>query len=84
MRNHQKIKKMSIVEKFTDDEIFPYILDTVEDLKEAKVSYPSGLQATGVELTPTNVKDEPAVDWDAEEGSFYTLLLTGELDLMIY
>lgn len=30
----------------------------------------------GNELTPTQVKDEPAVKWDAEEGALYTLLMT--------
>lgn len=69
---------MSIVEKFTEDEIFPYILDLVEDLQEAKVSYPSGAKASGGELTPTQVKDQPEVEWEAEDGSYYTLLLTGE------
>lgn len=72
---------MSIVEKFTEDEIFPYIIDTVDDLQEAKVTYPSGAVVNGAELTPTQVKDEPQLEWTAEEGAYYTLLLTGELQL---
>lgn len=31
---------------------------------------------TAVEYTPTQVKDEPQVVWEAEEGSYYTLIMT--------
>jgi len=31
----------------------------------------------GYELTPTQVKDQPSVRWNAEPYSFYTLCLTG-------
>lgn len=27
-------------------------------------------------LTPTQVKDQPTVEWDAEDGGFYTLCMT--------
>jgi len=30
----------------------------------------------GVELTPTQVKDQPTVEWDAQPGDFYTLIMT--------
>jgi len=32
----------------------------------------------GNELTPTQVKDQPSVRWNAESNSYYTLCLTGE------
>ncbi|XP_068152879.1 protein D2 [Drosophila tropicalis] len=42
-----------------------------------KVSYKSGLMAKdGGELTPTQVKDQPCVEWNAEPDALYTLLLT--------
>ncbi|XP_015368042.1 PREDICTED: protein D3-like [Diuraphis noxia] len=41
------------------------------------VYYPSSMKAElGNELTPTQVKDEPSVRWNAESNSFYTLCLT--------
>lgn len=30
----------------------------------------------GLELTPTQVKGQPQVSWEAEEGAFYTLIMT--------
>lgn len=42
-----------------------------------KVSYPSGVTVNlGNELTPTQVKDVPQVSWEAEKGTYYTLLMT--------
>ncbi|XP_053698466.1 protein D3-like [Sabethes cyaneus] len=42
-----------------------------------KVSYPSGQQVSlGNELTPTQVKDQPTVSWDAEPNGLYTLIMT--------
>lgn len=41
-----------------------------------QVYYQSGLKAElGNELTPTQVKDQPSVGWNAEQYSFYTLSL---------
>lgn len=43
----------------------------------AKVTYVSGVSCDlGNELTPTQVKDAPKVDWNADTNSFYTLCLT--------
>jgi len=66
---------MSVLEKFLSDKIVP---DTIDEApgKVLKVSYSSGVSVKGIELTPTQVKDEPKVEWDADDGSFYTLLLT--------
>ncbi|NP_001166821.1 phosphatidylethanolamine binding protein isoform 1 [Bombyx mori] len=42
-----------------------------------QVKYPSGVEVKeGNELTPTQVKDEPSVKWDAEPGQYYTLAMT--------
>ncbi|XP_055595938.1 protein D2-like [Uranotaenia lowii] len=49
----------------------------VAPAEEAKVSYPSGaVVQQGNELTPTQVKDIPKVEWNADSGSFYTLCMT--------
>ncbi|GAB0092410.1 Phosphatidylethanolamine-binding protein [Sergentomyia squamirostris] len=42
-----------------------------------KVSYPSGVVVNeGNELTPTQVKDIPKVEWDSDSGTFWTLCMT--------
>ncbi|CAG5049621.1 unnamed protein product [Parnassius apollo] len=42
-----------------------------------KVTYPSGVEVKeGNELTPTQVKDQPTVSWDAEQNAFYTVAMT--------
>uniref|UniRef100_A0A2S2QP17 Phosphatidylethanolamine-binding F40A3.3 n=1 Tax=Sipha flava TaxID=143950 RepID=A0A2S2QP17_9HEMI len=44
--------------------------------KLLQVNYLSGVKAElGNELTPTQVKDQPSVVWDAKPNSFYTLYL---------
>lgn len=44
-----------------------------------KVKYNSGVEVNfGNELTPTQVKDVPAVKWNAVPDSYYTLAMTGE------
>ncbi|CAG9765078.1 unnamed protein product [Ceutorhynchus assimilis] len=43
----------------------------------AQVSYPSGVKVDqGNELTPTQVKDQPTVQWQADANAFYTLCMT--------
>lgn len=43
----------------------------------AKVNYVSGVTANeGNELTPTQVKDEPKVEWNADANALYTLCMT--------
>lgn len=40
------------------------------------MKYPSGVTVDlGNELTPTQVKDTPKVEWDAEKGVYYSLLM---------
>ncbi|XP_055849016.1 protein D3-like [Episyrphus balteatus] len=42
-----------------------------------KISYDSGVFADkGVELTPTQVKNQPKVEWKVQKNTFYTLILT--------
>ena len=33
----------------------------------------------GAQWTPTQVKDQPFVHWEVEEGAFYTMVMTGRL-----
>lgn len=43
----------------------------------ASVTYNSGVSCEeGNELTPTQVKDVPKVDWNADPSNFYTLCMT--------
>lgn len=67
---------MSASEAFTTNEIVPDILD--DGPKELlRVSYSSGLKLDiGSELTPTQVKDQPNVEYEGDNDAFYTLLLT--------
>ncbi|XP_015610252.1 protein D2 isoform X2 [Cephus cinctus] len=56
--------------------VIPDVVDTVPP-SFAKVVYPNNLTIEiGKEYTPTQVKDQPSVSWDAEAGSFYTLCMT--------
>ncbi|KAH8382307.1 hypothetical protein KR009_002857 [Drosophila setifemur] len=55
--------------------IIPDIID-VKPASKATIKYPSGVQVElGKELTPTQVKDQPTVEFDADAGSLYTLLV---------
>jgi hypothetical protein len=66
--------------KFSDNEIVPDVLESLPEIETLKVSYPSGVSINlGNVLTPTQVKDQPTVEYEAEAGAFYTLLMTGEL-----
>ncbi|CAO1444026.1 unnamed protein product [Diamesa hyperborea] len=65
-----------VIEKFTSNEIIPDVINGLQE-SELKVTFPSGNEVKlGNVLTPTQVKDEPSVEWVAEEDTFYTLLLT--------
>lgn len=67
-----------ISDKFRREEIVPDVLEVVPELKLLKISYPSGVEVNlGNVLTPTEVKDQPTVELELEDGSFYTLLMTG-------
>lgn len=64
--------------KFRDEEIAPDVLEAIPELDLLKISYPSGMNVNlGNVLTPTQVKDQPKVEWEGEDDAFYTLLMTG-------
>lgn len=67
---------MSVLQKFISEGIVSDIIDEAPQ-NVLKVTYSSGGIVNGVELTPTQVKDQPQVDWVAEAGAYYTLILTG-------
>ncbi|XP_073817246.1 protein D3-like [Musca autumnalis] len=61
---------------FKDNEIIPDVINAAPQ-QFLKVSYDNGLKADkGNELTPTQVQKQPKVEWDAEDGAYYTLIMT--------
>ncbi|XP_058467298.1 protein D3-like [Malaya genurostris] len=61
---------------FEENGIVP---DVIAESPQAllQVSYPSGLKINlGNELTPTQVKHQPSVSWEAEPNALYTLIMT--------
>ncbi|CAG2116318.1 unnamed protein product, partial [Medioppia subpectinata] len=55
--------------------IVPDVIDTMPS-NIMKVIYTSGCKAElGNELTPTQVKSPPNVDWPTESGQLYTLIM---------
>jgi hypothetical protein len=59
-------------------EVVPDVIDTLPPAV-VNVSYPSGVSVNiGKELTPTQVKDQPTVKWDADNSAYYTLCMTGK------
>ncbi|EDW24300.1 GL24078 [Drosophila persimilis] len=63
-------------ECFAKHEIVPDVVP-VGPNKLLKVTYGGGLVVDkGAELTPTQVKAQPNVEWDAEPEALYTLILT--------
>lgn len=67
----------NVPEAFAEHEIVPDVL-AVAPPGLVKVSYPSSGKEVhlGNELTPTQVKDQPTVSWEAEPGALYTLVMT--------
>uniref|UniRef100_A0A1I8QCD4 Phosphatidylethanolamine-binding protein n=1 Tax=Stomoxys calcitrans TaxID=35570 RepID=A0A1I8QCD4_STOCA len=65
-----------IVKAMLLNEVIPDVLD--EGPKEVlKVTFDNGAKVNmGNELTPTQVQNQPHVEWDSEEGAYYTLLMT--------
>ncbi|VVC35373.1 Hypothetical protein CINCED_3A022148 [Cinara cedri] len=59
-----------------EHEIVPDVI-SVAPSEIIKVSYSSGVSVNmGNELTPTQVKYEPSVNWPADPNAFYTLCMT--------
>ncbi|XP_055586704.1 protein D3-like [Uranotaenia lowii] len=68
-------KMADILKVFTDNEVIPDVIDQAPT-ELAKISYPSGASVNGGnELTPTMVKDQPTIEWTADESSYYTLFM---------
>lgn len=64
-----------IHQMFTEHDIVPVLIDEAP-LVFAKVGYRSKLLVeAGKELTPTEVRDPPKVEWDADPIIFYTLVM---------
>ncbi|KAL4002382.1 Hippocampal cholinergic neurostimulating peptide [Acanthocheilonema viteae] len=67
---------MSVEEAFKKHQVVPDVVSTAPT-KLITIDYSSGVKANlGNELTPTQVKDEPKVSWEADAESLYTLVLT--------
>uniref|UniRef100_A0A182TGP9 Phosphatidylethanolamine-binding protein n=1 Tax=Anopheles melas TaxID=34690 RepID=A0A182TGP9_9DIPT len=60
---------------FAQHEVIPDVIDAAP--KEfAKITYPSGVTVSGGnELRPTQVKDQPRVEWTAKPDAYYTLFM---------
>uniref|UniRef100_U5EQ08 Putative phosphatidylethanolamine-binding protein n=1 Tax=Corethrella appendiculata TaxID=1370023 RepID=U5EQ08_9DIPT len=66
----------SIFKNMEKHQVVPDVIDAAP-AEVAKVNYVSGVQVSeGNELTPTQVKDQPSVEWNADSSSFYTLCMT--------
>ncbi|XP_039492541.1 protein D2 [Drosophila santomea] len=66
----------SVEEVFRSHQVVPDVIPEPPN-QLLKVVYSNNLVAKdGVELTPTQVKDQPVVEWDAQPGEFYTLIMT--------
>ncbi|KAH8343864.1 hypothetical protein KR084_000561 [Drosophila pseudotakahashii] len=54
-----------------------YLPSRMSHLVSSQVTYGGGqVVDMGGELTPTQVKDQPSVEWDADPNALYTLVLT--------
>ncbi|CAI6348591.1 unnamed protein product [Macrosiphum euphorbiae] len=68
--------KCNVNQAMKNQQVVPDVIP-VAPKEILQVNYISGAKALlGNELTPTNVKDQPSVSWNADSNSFYTLCLT--------
>ncbi|KPJ07781.1 Phosphatidylethanolamine-binding protein-like F40A3.3 [Papilio machaon] len=66
----------TVAKSFAENAVVPDVIP-VAPAALVKVNYPSGVEAKeGNELTPTQVKDQPTLKWDAEQNTFYTVAMT--------
>ncbi|XP_013145989.1 PREDICTED: protein D3-like isoform X1 [Papilio polytes] len=66
----------TIAKSFAENAVVPDVVP-IAPAAQLKVKYPSGAEVKeGNELTPTQVKDQPTVKWDAEQNTFYTVAMT--------
>ncbi|GJQ70400.1 hypothetical protein Trydic_g22829 [Trypoxylus dichotomus] len=67
--------KCDILEKMEKEGIIPDVIDVVPK-ETLEVTYPGGEKVNfGEELTPTQVKDPPTVNWTATQNAYYTLAM---------
>lgn len=58
------------------NDLVPDVVDELLPKGKLQVKYATGVAVQeGNELTPTQVKDEPQVTWEEEQGHLYTLLM---------
>lgn len=68
-------KKMSL-KSFTEHEVVPDVI-SVAPSELVSVKYDSGVEVKeGNVLTPTQVKDQPKLSWNADPNAFYTVCMT--------
>ncbi|CRK92645.1 CLUMA_CG006196, isoform A [Clunio marinus] len=66
-----------VKEIFEHEEIFKDVIGEATTINLLNISYPSGVKVNlGNILTPTEVKDEPTIEFKGDEGAFYALLMT--------
>lgn len=66
----------TLFQAFKKDGIVPDIVSSAPP-KELIVNYKNDKKATfGNELTPTQVKDQPDIQYDGESDAYYTLVMT--------
>ncbi|CAG9801640.1 unnamed protein product [Chironomus riparius] len=66
-----------VQKRLREDEIVPDVLQKLSDVDFLKVSYLKNSKADlGNILTPTQVKEQPEIEYDANPNDFYTLLMT--------
>ncbi|XP_030371499.1 protein D3 [Scaptodrosophila lebanonensis] len=70
------VQANSVEQVFKSHEVVPDVIPQAPN-QFLEVSYSNGLKAKeGVELTPTQVKDQPKVEWTAAPSDYYTLIMT--------
>lgn len=72
----QEIRRFASRKAMETHQVVPDVIP-VAPKAVASVKYPSGVEVNqGNTLTPTQVKDLPKIEWDAKEGTFYTVCMT--------
>ena len=67
----------SMAEALQTHKVIPEVVKKIP-ASVLNVTYPNNIIVQiGVELTPTQVKDQPHVEWQADSEAFYTLCMTG-------
>ncbi|KAM7359464.1 uncharacterized protein ACRADG_012882 [Cochliomyia hominivorax] len=76
INNNVKAEDSKITKFMKHLEVIPDVIDEGPE-QFLKVTYDNGIEADkGVELTPTQVKNQPKIEWRAQAGTYYTLIMT--------